>query len=422
MIEMDIIAIILLLLFLAVTAWFKLPWAIYLVIAGLPSYAWRFNINGIPTTALELMIYVTFIVWVIKVIIQQVKINQLAIRTYLWPTILVLLGVILGTIVSSDMRISLGILKGWFIDPILLFLVVTSVLTTKNSLRGAIVALISSGILLSIWAIYQVVAGQFITIDQRASAFFSSANYLALYLTPIIILSIGLLDIQSKIKKYLILISMALMSVALYFTFSYGGWLGLIVALATIAFIKLPKWPTIIGAIILFGAAILSQLNHPKFQQMLDLFGRSSSHSRLQIWQTSWLMIKTHSLFGIGLGLFEKRYADFVYQLFNSPLETKVLHAHNIFLIFWINSGLLGLLGFLGLIITFFKKMFKLLRQSDQLLVVAVMSAMIALITHGLVDTAYWKNDLSALFWLILAFGIILSQIISKENNVSHRN
>jgi len=414
--------IFLLLFLLAVLAWRNFAWGVYLVLFGLPIYAWRLSIGGIPTTALELMIYTLFIIWLIKVVTKKCTINYQALLAYVWPVIIMFAGVIIGVIISSDIRISLGILKGWFIDPLLLFVMITSVLATKIDLRKAILAVVSSGVFLSIWALYQVVAHQFITIDQRASAFFTSANYLALYLAPIIVLGLGLLNIHSRIKKTFIVVSLLAMSAALYFTFSYGGWLGLIAAASVLAFIYLPKWPTIVGAVAMVGLAIVSQLQHPKFQQMLDLIGRSSSHLRLQIWATAWLMIKTHPVFGIGLGLFEKRYAEFVYQLFNSPLETKVLHAHNLFLIFWINAGILGLVGFVGLMVTFFRYAFATLIKSKDLLAAATFSAMVALLTHGLVDMAYWKNDLAALFWSILAFGIILNQIANRELHVSHRN
>ena len=36
---------------------------------------------------------------------------------------------------------------------------------------------------------------------------------------------------------------------------------------------------------------------------------------------------------------------------------------------------------------------------------------MVVLLVHGLVDTPYFKNDLSVLFWLIIGLGIIEDKI-----------
>ena len=43
-----------------------LDWAILLLIFSLPSYLIRFNIFGLPTTLLEVMILITFFIWFIK--------------------------------------------------------------------------------------------------------------------------------------------------------------------------------------------------------------------------------------------------------------------------------------------------------------------------------------------------------------------
>ncbi len=158
------------------------------------------------------------------------------------------------------------------------------------------------------------------------------------------------------------------------------------------AWLILPKAPTLLVTVGALGVAVLSQVNHPKFRQMLDLVGQSSSHSRLQIWQTAWLMIKAHPLAGIGLGLFEKEYPKFVHQLFSNPFESKVLHAHNLWLHTWINLGLTGIIGFILLLIVFFKQTINTFKRLPDALTGSLILAMAALLIHGLFDTPYWKN------------------------------
>lgn len=402
------------LIFFGYVAWRNLRVALYLILLFIPTYLLKFKILSIPVTLLELLIYVAFLVWLIFIITKKQTINWVAIKKYLWPIGLILIGLIIGVLISSDILISLGVLKGWFITPLLLFVMLISVLSKKLHIKKAIIALIFSGVFLSSIALWQVITNNYITIDNRASAFFESANYLSLYLVPIIILGLGfILSLKSKIK-WLWFLLIAIMLAALFFTFSYGGWIGLIIGVGVLMLMLLPFWPTFISISSLGLIGILSQLNNPKFQQMLDIVDRSSSSVRLQVWQSAILMLKENYLLGIGLGLFEKKYPIFAGRLFNPPLEPVMLHAHNIFLHSWLNLGLIGFVGFIWLLINFFKNIYQTIKKHKTGLNISVMATMIALLVHGVIDTPYWKNDLSILFWVILAFGIILSQ---NENN-----
>ncbi len=399
--------------------------ALYLILLFIPIYLLKIKILTVPINLLEILIYIAFLVWLILIFTKKQIINLTDIKKYLWPIGLILAGLIIGTLISSDILISLGVLKGWFVTPVLLFVMLISVLSKKIHIKKAIIALILSGLFLSVIALWQVVTNSYITIDGRASALFESANYLSLYLVPIIVLGVGYaLSIKSKIK-WLWLIALAIMMSALYFTFSYGGWIGLIIGTGVLALITLPFWPIVISISGVGLIGVLSQLNNPKFQQMLDIVDRSSSSVRLQVWQSAILMLKENYLLGIGLGLFEKKYPAFANRLFNPPLEPVMLHAHNIFLHSWLNLGLIGFIGFVWLLINFFKNIYQTIKINKTILNVSVMASMIAVLVHGLIDTPYWKNDLSILFWVIIAFGIILSR---NENNkrrkksISNRN
>ena len=71
------------------------------------------------------------------------------------------------------------------------------------------------------------------------------------------------------------------------------------------------------------------------------------------IWKSAGLMIKNNPLFGIGPGNFQEKYME--YQKYFPPyLEWAVPQPHNIFLAFWLESGLIGLAGFILLLLYFF--------------------------------------------------------------------
>ncbi len=84
-----------------------------------------------------------------------------------------------------------------------------------------------------------------------------------------------------------------------------------------------------------------------------------------------------------------------------------LLYPHNIFLNFWVELGLAGLIWLITILVGFFKRLWKI--KSKQKIV--LMAGMVAILVYGLVDVPYFKNDLSIIFWTILA----LSTVISKK-------
>lgn len=397
-----------------------------LLAASLPLYLLRLQII-VPTTWLELTIYMAFAVWLWRTLRYTKLPWWRSLQDYWLPLTLIGIGLLVGTLVSSEPLISLGIIKGWFVDPLLLFILIINSADSDRPRRkfDYIAAGLSlAGVVLAIGAIYQVISGNFITVDHRASSWFSSANYLSLYLVPVMILVLGWWrNINKSCLNWIVGTGWFLMLAALYLTFSYAGWLALLLGIGVFWYLTVPSikgwWWWAAGIILI----VASQWRLPKFQQMLDLLGRSSSHVRLQVWQTALLMVKEHWLAGIGLGLFEKRYLEFANRLFHPPLETLVLHAHNILLQFWVNTGLPGIVGFIWLLIKWFRQVWPqaTTKNLEYNWAAATVAAMLALLAHGMLDAAYWKNDLSALFWIILALGVLTTNLTHGRKNLSDR-
>jgi hypothetical protein len=64
-----------------------------------------------------------------------------------------------------------------------------------------------------------------------------------------------------------------------------------------------------------------------------------------------------------------------------------------------LETGLLGLIGLLWLIINAIKKGIQNLDAQKTI----VLAGLATIIIFGFVDTPYFKNDLSVLFWLVIA-------------------
>jgi len=400
-----------------------LIYLIYLIIFSLPLYLFRLKIFWVPTTVLELMICVLFIVWLVT---KNRKQGSLFIIHYsLFIGVLLLLsGCIISSLVSSNKLTSLGILKGWFIGPLLFFMVLVSVVKTKKQIKNTLAVFGLSGAGVAVISIGHFLARN-LTFDGRLRAFFLSPNHLAMYLAPALLIALYFL-LTSKELKYFWFIVVGLTSIAFYFTFSYGAWLGVLVGFLfllwqqnkSLTFVRTPIGvPTKVGdktrlrllicvVVLLIIVSAFFQLGSEKFQNFL--FSTSSSlQSRLMIWKAALLILKDHPLWGIGLGTFQKYYLDYSSYFRKPYLQWAVPQPHNLLLAFWLQTGVLGLLGFVWIVVWFFKKGRKWVRARHG---VPLQAVMIYILVHGLIDTTYWKNDLAIIFWLIVGLMVVLSR------------
>ena len=434
-------------LFFAYLAHKDIKNGIYAVIFLLPIYLLRFTLSDIPTTALEIIIYILFFLWLIK------NRKNLDIRKSVSDffrndkilavgTTLLFFGVILSTIHSSDLRTSLGVLKGWFVDPFLFFLVFIDVIKNQKQIVILLRSLILSGFAVALVSIGYALS-DILTFDGRLRAIYESPNYLAMYLSPAFLFAVYLFIFQkgpllsfrtevrnpsveknyynvclNAVKRFffsplspqnnkkgqaIILLSLA---VVLLLTKSYGAILGIAVALfcfslkryqnrSTKLFSDNKKTLTVLAVVAL---ALFSFLSFQKYEQLLNAGERSSLASRFMIWDASREMLEDSPIFGIGPGTFQKTYLDYQSRFTVPYLEWAVPQPHNTLLAFYLQSGLIGLVGFVLILFWLCKRA----KASD-----IVFIFLIYFLIHGLVDTLYWKNDLAMVFWLVVGVGFL---------------
>ena len=372
---------------------------IYLTVFSLPLYLVSFKVGWVPTNVLELLICILFVFWAIGLFGSE---DRLFFNSKIWlPVLLIFIGVTIAVWFSSDLEVSAGIWKSWFVIPLVFFIVVISHIKTKEQVENIIVSLTLSGALVGLVALYYWLNND-LTYDGRLSAFYLSPNYLAMYLSPILILSLYLYSIfKQRVYKITLLIIYFLFALVIYLTYSYGAWLGLLAALAFILFQRKNKKILLIFFLFVVLISII-QIPSDKFQGFLDL-SYPSLESRLVIWQSSWEILKDNFLIGIGPGMFQKYYLAYQ-DIFKPYPEWAVPQPHNVFLAFWLQTGLLGLIGFIWLLLIYFVH---LLKKTDPKYVLGsvLIGLMIYILVHGLVDTTYWKNDLAIIFFLIIALG-----------------
>ena len=352
-----------------------------------------------------------------------------------WPILLILAGVFISTIFSADLKIGLGILKAWFLAPLLFAFILCDVLKEESDRKGIFLALFASSFVVATISFVYLMFG-WLTFDGRLAAFYLSPNHLAMWLAPGLIVGWGLWFETKKIwQKVILFLVSCFLFLVLYFTYSYGAWLGLAVAAVFTLFylwrLKLINWHHLFLVscflFLVFASIIFLQLGGSNNEKLTDLLisSRSSWQSRLMIWQSAVEILKNHWLFGIGPGLFQKYYLEYQ-KYFSVPyLEWAVPQPHNLFLAWWLQAGLAGFIGFIWLVVSFFKQAMLAIKHSTptispspregekkrgwvlasatkQPLIIFSMAVMVYFLVHGLVDTTFWKNDLALLFWVVI--------------------
>ncbi|NCB20636.1 MAG: hypothetical protein EOM88_01770 [Clostridia bacterium] len=448
---MNILIVIAVLIFIAL-AIFKLEWALFITLILLPSYLIRFKIGPIPTTFLEIMILTVFITWFIKnKPWLRLKKNAWQKRSKKYPYYLEISAILIiawiGLAIAEFNFSSLGIFKAYFLEPIMLYLVIINY--GKGSEKKFIWPLVISALLISIFAIYQQITGSFIINPfwaaletRRVTSVFPYPNALGLYLAPIFFLTFSLFYSYPKhsnllvASKKILLILTAIGSIlAIFFARSEGALIGILGAVFIVAFLANKKSHKL--AIGLFVLIIIGLISHPpawdytkKKLTLMDLSGQI----RRQQWSETMTMLNDGRLItGAGLNNYQIAVAPFHqdgifvknddpewhrHVVWNEEYRKKMwqpveiyLYPHNIFLNFWSEIGLFGALLFTWLIIRYFYDSIKLLKINDKKkknLILGLIGAMSALVIHGLVDVPYFKNDLAILFWLLIALiGII---------------
>ncbi|MFA6382478.1 MAG: O-antigen ligase family protein [Candidatus Buchananbacteria bacterium] len=408
------------LVILAYLSYKKPIYAVGLTIVLLPTYLFRSKIwfptpsgaEGLPFTFLEVCIWVTFLGWLINSSSYKLKALNSKLKNYRWPILLILLSATISVFISPDKAAAAGLWKAYFVEPILFFVVLVNIIKTQKDKDVILWSLGISTLAISLLAIYQKFTGfgiaeasWILPAQRRVTSLFTSPNAVGLYLGPITAIYLGwLISELPKVRfanrtfgltilKLLIIIPAIL---AILFTVSQGTWLGL---LAAIVFFVFFGWNKKITALIVLILIISCLTVPPARHQILELltFKDASSQNRLFLWQTGWQYLtdnSKNSVLGAGLLGFAQ-----IQNAQRDPLTLEpLLYPHNIILNFWLEIGLTGLLAFGWLIIKFFKQGF----ANYQLITLGLMSAMVAILIHGLIDVPYFKNDLAVLFWVII--------------------
>lgn len=399
----------------------------FLTVVALPTYLVRCKnfswcVSPIPFTLLEVLILTTFLAWIVWIAYSIRKnkdsfyaLSQRLKGPFLLPLGLFVISAAVSLVTTPDLRGGLGIWKAYFVEGFLVYLVVVDLSLRKKDYFWVIKALILSGLLVSILSLFSFLhfvadIGLDKAINIRISGIYEFANAIPLYLGPIAAISVGVIisqfkDLKRKPLFYLSIISLLLILVAIFLSQSKGGTVGvfsiLVIWLGYLFYKSLSKkykkyFKYLLAVLVVFYFLlnILVYLNIDKLAPTGKYPGNSFVN-RYCIWQGTRNLLSDKLATGAGLNGFQIDYDGY-----KTCLGYNYYYPHNIILTFWAEMGLMGLVAFGWVVYTFLKLNSE---GRNEVLSVGLLAALVYIFIHGLVDVPFFKNDLSAQFWLLTA-------------------
>jgi len=442
--------------------------ATLILIGALPLYIVRISFLSIPSTLLEILILILFVVWLYKnyqAIIARLKHNFSSKKIserypFDWELIVWLIISFVAVITAGLSFKSLGIWRAYFFEPALLFIIFVNVFSSKEKVIKIAYALSISALVISLITAFQYLTGLFIPNDfwsqaetRRATSLFSYPNAVGLYLAPIIFFLAGTLPgFYKKNKKVFSFIVVAIFSslAAILFAKSEGA----VFAVSAVALLglllatKKTRQIVLVVAVVGILGMVFSPLVKNYVLDRVALNNFSGQVRKIQWRETINMLYQGRIVTGAGLtnyqaavapfhqvGFFFNKeklsQADFVKKVNSDPvyrashwqpLET-YLYPHNIILNFWSELGILGALMFIWLVVRYFQigtKAYSLALKDQDLfawVVFGLLLAMLTIIIHGIVDVPYFKNDLAIMFWLWLALMGVSYRLLQAKSS-----
>jgi O-antigen ligase len=368
----------------------------------LQAYLFRFSLWSYPTNLQEILMFLQIVVFVGTTPLKQ---TFLALRRHFVLLTFVLLTLISLIFVPIENQLDLirhG--KFLFFALVLSFIFIETFKTTEE--RHLAMKVMGGGaVVFGLFSLIYNLLGQNVAHDNRLLGPLDSAVYMAFYLTPFFIYFCirGLENLKDKFSIFCSIV----LAILILGTKSMGA-VGGILAVMMFYFFKrqqlgifkykltkiLAGFFVILGLVAIFYMKIL-----PAIQT-----NYSSLDERGEIWETSVEMLKNPRTlaFGVGFGQFQYQYENLVKSvLVRNPLSYIVLQPHNIFLLFLMQYGVLGLIFILSIIFVLIKNLLYFNGKPSFQNICGFM--LLYFFVHGMIDTPFFKNDLMIIFILLIS-------------------
>jgi putative inorganic carbon (hco3(-)) transporter len=316
-------------------------------------------------------------------------------------------------------------------DYLTIFYLAIHVFRTRAQLRHLVCLIIGVAVFLSLFGLLKYSGSNpfpwwdYPDLDQSQNILwstFGNRNHLAGYMEMAIPLAVGFfLTGLSGAKRFLLACLIFLLLMTLLLTLSRGGWLGAIIGLSFLSlclfldsrFKQKKVLATLIAGI--FAVLIIVLSSTPVVERILTLTERDSEtnfNSRIVVWGGVMDMIAEYPLTGTGPGTF-----SFAFTKYQPPgLDKHYARAHNDYLHFTAEAGLPFLFIAAWMVIAFYRKGFRKLKNPSRLvrgISLGAMAGITAILVHSLGDFNLHIPANAILFTVLAA--IVVSPLPKHE-------
>jgi|GEM_PF-1600895 len=302
----------------------------------------------------------------------------------------------------------------WIVRGLLLGLLFQGILGSYQGVVGRPLGLSTLG---ETEDIDQMMIGQ--NLAHRPRGTVGHPNCYAMYLVTVIPFGLAMMFTRVKALWKVLIAAVIFISVlGLIFSLSRGGWISLVVVTCVVLAAAIRKRRIegrtvfIVTLSILFLLLTLFFIGSDTIMSRFTSSDQGSALSRITMAQGALAMIQDYPLTGVGLNnysLFMPGYDWATVLGHGGPVVV-----HNIYLLIAAETGLIGLIGFTVFLVALLRCAWRIAdRASNDIFWTAgvgILSALISLILHGMVDFALlWDITLFTQFWFIAGVAVGLS-------------
>jgi O-Antigen ligase len=381
---------------------------VYATAAALPAFLLPVHLGPLSTTALEIAVVVTAVVYGVEVYASGVRPRWPG--AFTGPMLLVLVALPVAVAISPDRKAAAEVVRTSFLEPAALFGVACSVLTGPREMGRFVRAMLLGGgavavMVLAVFA-HAAATGQADILAAPPIAWYPRAASAGLLLTPLIALAGALVLMlpgpllrADRVGPGLFL-AVALPAAVL--TLSQAAWLalGATVFALTLA-ITHGRRRRVLGVVVptmaaLGMAALLAAPARSSLANEIRTGGGpvAGVDSRAQLWSDAVSMVQAHPLEGVGVGVLGSRAAV------GEPVD--VAHRDdpsNLMLAIWLRLGLVGVAGLVWFAARVVRWLLAVRAASAEVrpFVVGAACALLAVLAGGVLDTSFASPDLAVM-------------------------
>ena len=280
----------------------------------------------------------------------------------------------------------------------------------KKIYKILLTSFVGVAVLSSIFSIYQAYENlhfdKHIGAENRISSFLENSNILGLYAVLAIFIVIMLfLNSKNKYQKICFSTFSILLIVNIILSQSRNALLALVFGSILLSILYNKK--LLLPSSIILSTLLVLPISRTR---ILDILSTNQNISRIKIWKITNLIIKDHSLFGVGYDTYSAVYPDYVTTYNDLMIRNDYIayHPHNVFLKFQSELGIPGTIFFVLFIVLTLYNLYKNIKLSksskEKAIIIGTIVSFLCFLFMNVVDSYF--NSPKAIITLCVVLGI----------------